>query len=242
MTADTDPSLALAPHDIVDMFEEVDERILKISRNAVLVAQATTSAADAFVGVSFEQTLNESIIQRREEISVLQSNLKGAVIVRNAGAYAVDFIAILILAKYSLYRNVDKSPDQAVVSPIIVISTKRNRVPVPADVALFFQDLTDQPLSKGDYLCSSFDASKSKWNESGCSTPNYNTQHNRYECTCKDSNTFALVHRGPRSSTTTTRSTVRTPTTGITTAWCRNASHTQLRNGTCVVKADLIVC
>ena len=189
----TDLRLGLNTNDVDTTVDGLNQSIVNISSSAVIVAQPSASTADGFVGVSFTRTLNESIVLRRDEAAFLQSDITGAGIIRNSAAYSIDFIAILILAKYSLYQTVDRSRNQTVVSPVIVATASQTGNPVATVIDLYLRDLTGQPRSNGEYLCSFFDASTSRWNESGCSKPRYNSQYNRHECTCDHQTTFALL-------------------------------------------------
>ncbi|CAF5162892.1 unnamed protein product [Rotaria sp. Silwood1] len=88
------------------------------------------------------------------------------------------------------------------------------------NISLYFQVLNEYtPTFTPQYLCTYYNINASKWNESGCTAPQYNNQFNRYECSCNHLSTFALVW-----------SPYFVP--------CNNATQVQLTNGTCVLKSD----
>jgi hypothetical protein len=63
------------------------------------------------------------------------------------------------------------------------------------NISLYFQVLNEFNPNRSDvdYYCSFYDTNRSQWNESGCTNPVYNTQYDRYECSCNHLTSFALI-------------------------------------------------
>ena len=74
------------------------------------------------------------------------------------------------------------------------------------NISLYFQVLNEyKPNVNATYLCSFYDTNNSKWNESGCTIPQYNQQFDRYECSCNHLTSFALIWLPQSSSINSTR-------------------------------------
>jgi hypothetical protein len=128
---------------------------------------------------------------------------------------------MLIIDKPTTYENIDTSSNEILASSVIVVSVQRNSSSSSSmNISLYFQVLPDyRPSVDAIYSCSFYDLNRSRWNQSGCTTPLFNAPLNRYECSCNHLSTFALVW-SPNI----------TP--------CNAATELSLSNGTCVSKAN----
>ncbi len=127
--------------------------------------------------------------------SIINSNLSATAIINRQSLIEVTSLTMLIINDPFGYTNMNDSSDKRIVSSIIVAAIQRlSYTFTPINIFLYFKVLDKYlPSTDGKYRCSFFDTNTSKWNESGCTEPQYNIRFNRYECSCNHLTTFALV-------------------------------------------------
>ena len=196
----------------------------------VLGALATGIGIGAIIDTLNQETITNSIIST-------------AAIISSEPLAGVIYLSMLIINNPIQYRHIGNSANKTLVSSVIVVAVQRdpNITQQSMNISLFFQVLDEfKPNTTNvDYYCSFYDTNNSQWNESGCTTPIYNHQWNRYECNCNHLTSFALV-ASPQTANVTTEPT-STTTTPSPSQVCVNATHTLLSNGTCVLSVDATV-
>ncbi|CAF1579192.1 unnamed protein product, partial [Adineta ricciae] len=167
--------------------------------SSFLLVQTTSQnqSDDVLVlGASFSPDAYGQVVNTQNRESIISSNISSAAIVSNDSIVNVKSMSIFIIDNPSLYKNVDNSTnDTLVISSLIVASVKNfpNRSS-SVKIALYFTPALDSPQpSNGTFLCSFYDTSMSRWNSSGCSSPTYNSDFKRYECSCNHTTSFALI-------------------------------------------------
>ena len=258
MTVDNGLGPGLTPFDIEKVVDELCVGVRRVSNKSALNAEPVDPPSGVHSSVQYVFFMDGSITFWRAADGLVYQKTD-TVGILHTSEYLADFIAILILANFSLYQNVDKMRNQTVVSKIIVTSIKRTGRSVPCSTDFYLTDLTKQLRFDGKYVCSFFNTTASRWTESGCAEPTFDRDYNRYECTCSRQGTFALLWlpMAPNNHTSYTQDTTfphvvatETSATGITSTGavttsmsipisynprCDNASFSsQLPNGTCV--------
>jgi hypothetical protein len=161
------------------------------------VAEQSNGDNDIIVlGASFTHGIGGELVKNTNEDNVISSPLSAAAIISNESLSGVTSLNMLIIDQPSIYRNIDNSTNKTLASSIIVASLKRNNsLSTSMNISLYFQVLNEFNPNRSDvdYYCSFYDTNRSQWNESGCTPPVYNTQYDRYECSCNHLTSFALV-------------------------------------------------
>ena len=114
----------------------------------------------------------------------------------NVGIESLDNVTsfnMLIISDATTFQNVDNTSNRKLVSSIVVATINPPKLDgMGININLYFRALNNAP-AKGHHLCAFFDTSTSQWNSSGCNTPEYKKDLDRYECVCKHLTSFALV-------------------------------------------------
>ncbi|UJR26097.1 hypothetical protein I4U23_007443 [Adineta vaga] len=148
------------------------------------------------LGASFQPSIHGQIVNSENKDNILRSNLSCAVVVSNDSIANIQSMSILIINEPSLYKNIDNSTnDTVLLSPIIVASMKRlTGTTSSINISLYFTPLADSPASNnGTFRCSFYDTNTYRWNDSGCTSPTYNEDYKRHECSCSHTTSFALI-------------------------------------------------
>ncbi len=209
--------------------EEIDTYLgsinnINYSKNGIdsflLAKPPNEDVNNTVLGASFTSSIGGEVVDSSNIDKVTNSTLSVAAIVSNPSLTDVTSLHMLIINKPSSFINVDNSTNKKLASPIIIATVRRNNSLSPVNISLYFRIIPAyRPNVPATYLCSFYDANTLKWNESGCTVPQYNQQFDRYECSCNHLSTFALVWLPYTIS-------------------CNTSPHVQLPDGTCVSKSD----
>ncbi|CAM4840981.1 unnamed protein product [Rotaria magnacalcarata] len=217
------PAFILSAAEIDFFLAAINNVNLTINTNSsFLLAQPPNQAGNTTVlGASFTRSSGGQVVKTQNVASFYNSSLSAAAIINYQSLVGSSFLSMLIIDKPITYRNIDNSTNQTLASSVIVVALKRNNSisTTPMNISLYFQVLSEYlPTVQASYVCSYYNTNYSKWDESGCTTPTFNTYYNRYECNCNHLSTFALLWLPP-------------PT-------CNPSTQIQLPNTTCVSKSD----
>jgi hypothetical protein len=173
------------------------------------------------LGAFYTHNVGGQIIDSTNENNISNLNLTAGAIIHKESLAGITFVSMLIIDIPTTYENIDSSSTETLASSVIVVSVQRNSSSSSLmNISLYFQVLPDyRPSVDAIYSCSFYDLNRSRWNQSGCTTPLFNAPLNRYECSCNHLSTFALVW-SPNI----------TP--------CNAATELSLSNGTCVSKSN----
>ena len=171
------------------------------SNDAVFFMVRPISEADhnetITLGASFSTVNKGEIITDNNKDKAVNKNLSAAAIINKESIVNVTFLKIFIINEPVLYKNIDNHTNKTVASSIIVASVTRNnsQLQSPMNISLFFQIIPalKPNITNVDYYCSFYDTNTSQWSESGCTKPRYNSQWDRYECSCNHLTSFALI-------------------------------------------------
>jgi hypothetical protein len=173
------------------------------------------------LGAFYTHNVGGQVIDTSNENSISNLNVTAGAIIHNESLVNATFVSMLIIDKPTTYENIDNSSNEILASSVIVVSVQRNSSSSSSmNISLYFQVLPDyRPSVNAIYSCSFYDLNRSRWNQSGCTTPLFNAPLNRYECSCNHLSTFALVWSPNITS-------------------CNAATELSLSNGTCVSKSN----
>jgi len=171
------------------------------SNDAVFFMVRPISEADhnetITLGASFSTVNKGEIITNNNKDNAINKPLSAAAIIANDSIVGVTRLKIFIINEPVLYKNIDNHTNKTVASSIIVASVTRNnsQLQSPMNISLFFQIIPalKPNITNVDYYCSFYDTNTSQWSESGCTKPRYNSQWDRYECSCNHLTSFALI-------------------------------------------------
>jgi len=147
------------------------------------------------LGAFYTHNVGGQIIDSTNENNISNWNLTAGAIIHKESLAGITFVSILIIDIPTTYENIDSSSTEILASSVIVVSVQRNSSSSSLmNISLYFQVLSDyRPSVDEIYSCSFYDLNQSRWNESGCTVPEFNIPLNRYECSCNHLSTFALV-------------------------------------------------
>ena len=165
------------------------------SSEAILMAtQPDLSSNDSIaLGLIFPRSIDGAVVSSSNIYDQLNHNFS---VGSNVGIESLDNVTsfnMLIISDATTFQNADNTSNRKLVSSIVVATInppKLDRMGI--NISLYFRDLNRTP-PKGHHLCAFFDTITSQWNSSGCSTPEYKKDLDRYECVCKHLTSFALV-------------------------------------------------
>ena len=183
----------ITPQEIDQLINELDGNVMK---NSSMMFILSTSTTDRKLGILSVYN------KKKDNITHLNdSNFTAAI---TFDELTTEQIQVMIIDEPIPFRNLNPSVDQYLVSSIIIASvTKRNRQS-QIKVTLYFRILPGRTLNKsGDYLCSFLDTKTSTWSKSGCSTTQFGSLNEFYQCTCNHLSIFALIWYPKRSQSDT---------------------------------------
>jgi hypothetical protein len=160
------------------------------------MVQSPIQGNDIVLGASFTTGIGGTLVSNNNKGNVINSYLTTAAVISNESLSDVISLRMFIIAKPSAYRYIDNSTNKTLASSIILASVQRNNSSFTSmNISLYFQVIEEwKPNSTNvDYYCSFYDTNHEQWNESGCTKPVYNTQFDRYECSCNHLTSFALL-------------------------------------------------
>jgi hypothetical protein len=161
----------------------------------IVITQPKCNAEITIIGASFESVNGPTVIDNQNIGNVTNSVVTSAGVVDFIGQCAVNQFNLLIIDNPTIYRIADNSTNSTLVSSIIMATIgTTDSFGVNVTVELYFKDITrSEPNDNGKYLCAFYDTKSSRWNQSGCSAPLFNSQLNRYQCSCDHLTSFALI-------------------------------------------------
>ncbi|CAF3371901.1 unnamed protein product [Rotaria socialis] len=161
----------------------------KLENDTILGGSITVERNNAVI-----MGINNTVIKESTKSLIIESNITTGVILDDESLDDNISIKVFIPGENVHYQNLDTSNNKSVISQVIVFNVERQTINYSIKVSLYLQDLQTQELREnGKYLCSFFNTTTSKWENTGCSKPIYNTTLSRHECTCDHLTTFALI-------------------------------------------------
>ena len=198
---------------VVEGFANVS---ISISSNTsfVMVQPVNQSASVTVVGASFERGRGGALVNTGNRDNVTTSRITAAAVISNQSLTGIVSLSMFIIDKPTIYENVDNSTDnRTLASAVIVAAIQRSRsTSAPVNISLYFTVLPEYQTNRSViYLCVFYDTVNSIWNNTGCTSPMWNSVFSRYECSCNHFTAFALVASDQSNTTTSTEITTVTP-------------------------------
>ncbi|CAF1381977.1 unnamed protein product [Rotaria magnacalcarata] len=184
----------LTPTEVDSIIKELNDVQLLNSSTGLLFALSSKLENDTILGGSTIMKSNDKVIQESTKSLIIELNITAAVILNDEPSNNNISINVFIPRNNIHYQNLDNSSNKSVISQVIVFNVKPQTSNNSINVSLYFRDLTPEKLREnGEYLCSFFNTSTSKWETAGCAKSNYNKILSRHECICDHLTTFALI-------------------------------------------------
>ena len=180
----------------IDHFIELLSTTISRSNNqsSVIFAKPIQRNGNQLIGVYLQPGKGEFEVTNKTKASVLASNFTAGVIVETESLEKIDFISVAIFAKVTAYQKLAESTHDTLVSPVLVMTAKKNNQPRRSRIHLYFELLANQTRYEAErYTCSFYNTSDRRWESTGCSPVQYDAAHNRFECQCNHQTTFALL-------------------------------------------------
>ena len=165
------------------------------SSKATLMATQPDSSSNnpIALGLIFRRSIDGAVLSSSNIDAQLNRNFSVGSNVGNESLDNITSFNMLIISDATTFQNVDNTSNRKLVSSIVVATINPPKLDgMGINISLYFRDLNRTP-PKGHHLCAFFDTSTSQWNSSGCNTPEYKKDVDRYECVCKHLTSFALV-------------------------------------------------
>ena len=201
------------------------------------MAQAVNSSGSIIVsGAAFDRNNGGKIINNTNQNSIFSSNISAAATISNQSLSNLSSLNMLIIDNPIIYETIDNSThEKSYASSVIVVTARRQDGSVASDginVSLYFKVLSEhQPNVNATYYCSFYDTINSRWNESGCTQPQYDNITNRYQCSCNHLTSFALLW-SPSATSYSNVTTFESPTTELTTITTAASTITNVATAT----------
>ncbi|CAF0777847.1 unnamed protein product [Adineta ricciae] len=187
----------LTPSEIDDaLYNRTSTNLLINSYTSLVMIQQPNRDDGVFIlGASFNRGIGGDIVDTRNKENVTRSNISAAAIVNRESLVGVTSLQVIIIDKPTDYEHADNKTNKTVLSSVIIVNLERSRSSVtPLQISLYFNPLEEyQHNGSGTHLCSYLNTTTSTWSETGCSSAQFSEEHNRYECTCNHTTSFALV-------------------------------------------------
>ena len=172
---------------------------VNLTRNtaeSILVVQQPNQGNGVIVlGTSFNRDFGGQVVNTGNKNQALRAPLSTAAILSPESLDGVTSLNMLIIDKPTAFTQLQNFTDKKLASSVVLAAVQRNGSVVrPMNISLYFTVLDEyKPNISVEYLCSFYDNRTNVWNESGCTTPVYNTVFKRYECSCNHLTSFALL-------------------------------------------------
>ncbi|CAF3597583.1 unnamed protein product [Rotaria socialis] len=166
------------------------------SDTSILIAQPLNhSSNDILLGARFQRGFSGASVTNSTKDSSLHSNITVAAVIAEQSLLNVKSLQMFIIDKPTMYENVDNKTNKSLASSVVIGSVQPiSSTSVPMNISLYFKISPEyQPNVSATYLCSFYDISNSRWNETGCTNPLFNPAFSRYECSCNHLTSFALI-------------------------------------------------
>ncbi|CAF3371911.1 unnamed protein product [Rotaria socialis] len=166
------------------------------SDTSFLIAQPLNhSSNDILLGARFQRGLGGLSVTNSTVDPSLNSNTSVAAVIAEQSLLDVKSLQMFIIDKPTMYENVDKKTNKSLASSVVMGSVQRvSSESSSMNISLYFKISPEyQPNVSAMYLCSFYDISNSRWNETGCTNPLFNAAFDRYECSCNHLTSFALI-------------------------------------------------
>ncbi|CAF4592479.1 unnamed protein product, partial [Rotaria sp. Silwood1] len=187
----------LTVNDIDDYVTSINNvNFTRSTNESMLIAVPPNQGDGVFVlGASFTRGIGGTVVSTNNSEQITNTELSTAALISNQSLTGVTSLNMLIIDKPTKYENLDNSTEKKLASSVVVVVVNRNNVSSnQINISLFFQILNEyRPSGDVEYICSFYETSDLKWNESGCTAPQYNAVFNRYECNCNHLTSFALL-------------------------------------------------
>ncbi len=208
----------------------------------LMVQPVNQSGSIIVLGASFDRGSGGNVVTSGNTNIVTNASVSTAAVLTNQSLTGVTYLNMLIVDKPSLYTNIDNSTDnKSLASSVIVAAVQRSgTVSAPINISLYFTVLPEyQPNVSATYLCSFYDTINFIWNETGCTSPEFNAEFDRYECSCDHLTSFALTWApssisglNQTTTSTSTSTSASTSTSSFTTTTTTTATTTVTNNFT----------
>ncbi|CAF0954256.1 unnamed protein product [Adineta steineri] len=186
---------------------EIDKVIDKLN-NSIIPIDTTTSfimvqppkqqnnSNVIALGASVSENTGGQVVNNLNKDDITKNpHLLTAAIINEELLNHVAFLSIFIIKDPTPFLHVDNSSNKTPASSLVIVSVGRiNNANVVKNITLYFQIFNEsQRRNDRTYLCSYYNTTTLTWDEAGCSVPTYDTDLNRYECSCNHFTSFALI-------------------------------------------------
>ncbi|CAF3428924.1 unnamed protein product [Rotaria socialis] len=182
----------------------IEESLRNLNNTSITISSDTSfviaqplnhSSNDIILGARFQRGFSGASVTNSTKDSSLHSNITVAAVIAEQSLLNVKSLQMFIIDKPTMYENVDKKTNKSLASSVVIGSVQPiSSASVPMNISLYFKISPEyQPNVSATYLCSFYDISNSRWNETGCTNPLFNPAFSRYECSCNHLTSFALI-------------------------------------------------
>ncbi|CAF3267472.1 unnamed protein product [Rotaria socialis] len=182
----------------------IEESLRNLNNTSITISSDTSfliahplnhSSNDILLGARFQRGFSGASVTNSTKDSSLHSNITVAAVIAEQSLLNVKSLQMFIIDKPTMYENVDNKTNKSLASSVVIGSVQPiSSASVPMNISLYFKISPEyQPNVSATYLCSFYDISNSRWNETGCTNPLFNPAFSRYECSCNHLTSFALI-------------------------------------------------
>ncbi|CAF4146495.1 unnamed protein product [Adineta steineri] len=161
------------------------------------------------LGASVSENIGAQVVNNLNKNDIIQNpGLLTAAIINEELLNHLTSLNIFIIKDPTPFLHADNSSNKTLASSVVVVSVgQTNNINVVKNINLYFQ-LFNESERRNDrtYLCSYYNTTTLTWDEAGCSVATYNTNLNRYECSCNHLTSFGLTWL-PKQSLTSSAAT-----------------------------------
>ncbi|CAF1189881.1 unnamed protein product [Adineta ricciae] len=180
--------------EITDNLVGIFNASLTYNASTSFLACRPTDEEDMPIGILFHSGFGGEMVFNSTENDAIQSNLTAAAILSRDSILSneVSFISILVIDQPPIEYYRSKHVNEKLLSSSIIVAKTQQTYFNEMNISIYFRVLFEQE-SIGEYYCAFYDMITSSWNESGCTSPTYNFDFQRYECSCNHLTSFALI-------------------------------------------------
>ena len=188
----------LSVSDIDRVIDEFNNFNLTINSNSsfLTVQQPQSDDNIMILGASFQRGIGGQNVDTTNKQNITTSFISAAGIIDEESLTNVISLKMFIIDLPTGYEHIDNTTQKTLASSVIVANLNRNNNSTynSIKISLYFTPLREyKHIGFGEYHCSFYDLNTSQWNESGCTSAEYNENYERYECICTHLTSFALV-------------------------------------------------
>ena len=175
----------LTPSEVEEIVNDLNDKFIVCAERSYIIAQAPYQSNDMVAGALLASNYQNQVILNSNKSSIINSSFSAAAFFDLAPLSNVNTLKMLLIDKPYDYQHFTNSQNKMIVSPVIVTNVEQNNSLVNwLNVSLFFKLDDASNVSLGSFTCEHYDINTSSWNSTNCTSPTYNSDYGRYECSC----------------------------------------------------------